>query len=254
MASAFTPKGTFVDGRYELEGLVPDETECASCMSQVFDIDGQKRLHLLTGCNCYVAPYVCSTCRHRNDGNTVLPTLRCKWCLGFGVPKSFIRQSNKSVSARAFGCRWFETRMKYQHDRSNFLKRILKNWNLTMHYRNFVTNFFGVNGQIDLPIINPNVLKITFFKSWLSCKRFQNSGEISVYYDKMQLNAIFLRMLENVTFARMLICNLFCESKNTRFFTGRRNLIKTKVEIMSIVFHRLLSNFARIFEILLQLR
>jgi hypothetical protein len=51
-------------------------------------------------------------------------------------------------------------------------------------------------------------------------------------------------LVKNITVARMLICNLFGESKNTRFFTRRRNIIKSNNELMSIVLHRLLSNFA----------
>jgi hypothetical protein len=80
----------------------------------------------------------------------------------------------------------------------------------------------------------------------MQAQGFEATGaqKISIQYDNFRIRLKLFWLMKNITVARMLICNLFCESKNTKFFTGRRNFIKTKVELMSMVLHRLLSNFA----------
>jgi len=226
--------GHINNGRYEFKGPVPDGTDCASCGFNITRSDEQKRLHALTDCKCYAAPYVCSTCRHRNDGNTVLPTLKCKWCQGLGVPKTFIKNRNESAMAKGFGRFWFQTRVKYQHVQCQFLQRILQNWNIFLHYRQFVTNCF------DLPIINIKVLKRIMFKSWFEAQLFQKRGKILVNYSKTQLNVRFLRMLKNVTFARLFIRNLFGGCSHTH-------------RMMAAIHRRMLSNIKTLFEISLEL-
>jgi hypothetical protein len=80
----------------------------------------------------------------------------------------------------------------------------------------------------------------------MQAQMFHKTGaqRISIQYDKIIISRKLFWLVKNVTVARMLICNLFCESKNTRFFTGRRNIVKSNNDMMSIVLHRLLSNFA----------
>jgi hypothetical protein len=76
---------------------------------------------------------------------------------------------------------------------------------------------------------------------------FQITGaqKISIPYKKFGISPKLFWLVKEITVAKMLICNLFCESKNTRFFvTGNRHIIRRNDEFMSAVFHRLLANFA----------
>jgi hypothetical protein len=45
----------------------------------------------------------------------------------------------------------------------------------------------------------------------------------------------------SVSLARMLICNMFGELKNTNFFTGKCTIVKQNNELMRMVFQRVLA-------------
>jgi hypothetical protein len=83
-------------------------------------------------------------------------------------------------------------------------------------------------------------LKRIMFKSWFEAQLFQKRGKILVHYDKTQLNVLFLRMLKNVTFARLFICNLFGGCSHTH-------------RMMTAIHRRMLANIKSLFEISLEL-
>jgi hypothetical protein len=106
--------------------------------------------------------------------------------------------------------------------------------------------FYEYNSERNYFYGDNRIYSASFFKSLMQAQMFQITGsqKISIPYNKFGISPKLFWLVKNIAVARMLICNLFCESKNTKFFTGKRNFIKTKVELMSMVLHHMLSNFA----------
>jgi hypothetical protein len=136
---------------------------------------------------------------------------------------------------------WKSTQRRFSNVSIPYIMQIRLNWLKYLEFEKI--KFYELYGRVLLTALSK---PITFFSSFMQAQMFHITGaqRISIQYDKIIISRKLFRLVKNITVARMLICNLFGESKNTRFFTGRRNIIKNKNELMSIVLHRLLSNFA----------
>jgi hypothetical protein len=164
------------------------------------------------------------------------------WCQKSGCSASF-NSASHGYDINSAARDWVSVQRRYSNVSIPYIMQIRLNW---LNYHEFLKikcyELYGIHKIFMETFQKP----ITFFSSFMQAQMFHKTGvqRISIQYDKFMISRKLFRLLKNVTVARMLICNLFGESKNTRFFTGRRNKVKSNQEQMSIVFHRLLSNFA----------
>ena len=112
---------------------------------------------------------------------------------------------------------------------------ILNNWNLSYYFYRPIWSS---------SVLNESILKKMFFESWLQAKLFEKRGKISICYDSTMVNSHFLRMFGNVSFARIVIRNLFGRCPQTKKFQ----------RMMAAIHARILANFKTIFEISLELK
>jgi hypothetical protein len=207
---------------------------CACCFESV-DKKEMKISHYYRGCGCPVTPLVCADCRNNHH------TKICRWCQkkGLYTPRMDSRHASE-IESIAYD--WKSTQRRFSNVSIPYIMQIRLNWLKYLEFKKI--KFYGlcVSGTFYYELHKP----ITFFSSFMQAQMFHITGtqRISIQYDRIMISRKLFRLVKNVTVARMLIYNLFCESKNTRFFTGRRNIIKSNNELMSIVLHRLLSNFA----------
>ena len=207
---------------------------CAYCGLTVSRELQQKKTHYLIGCGCPVTPLVCSHCRRRSTN--------CMWCQKSGYSASF-NSASHAYDINSAARDWVSVQRRFSNVSIPYIMQIRLNW---LNYHEFLKikcyELYGIHKIFMETFEKP----ITFFSSFMQAQMFHKTGvqRISIQYDKLMISRKLFRLLKNVTVARMLICNLFGESKNTRFFTGRRNKVKNNQEQMSIILHRLLSNFA----------
>ena len=230
--------GFYEDGRRREGGYfyyepVPDHTQCACCNKLITMEPGQIRENYLTGCNCVVPPYVCSICRHRNNGSTI--KIRCMFCQKLGTAKSF-KPRLKQSETRVWACKWIGCRIKHHHVKSHLCQMVLKNWNLCYHYHQTVSY------ENYSPVWDVRVLKEQFFKSWFRAQLFQPT-RISICYIRTIVNSRILRILKNVHFARLFIRN---------FFGGFHQTCQPK-RFMAAIHQRLMANVKALFTISLEL-
>jgi hypothetical protein len=206
---------------------------CACCFKEIITDPQQKKTHYFSGCGCPIAPLVCSNCR-KNSGKLPHTTI-CGWCKYPGLCESFqfARQASYINNAAK---EWQLTQKRFSDVSIPYITMIRFNWLRYHEFKKIKFIFRVCNAGF----------AISFFASFMQAQMFKTTGaqKISIQYDNFGIRLKLFWLMKNITIARMLICNLFRESKNTKFFTGRRNVIKTKVELMSMVLHRLLSNFA----------
>jgi hypothetical protein len=173
---------------------------------------------------------VCANCR-KNSGKLPHTTI-CGWCKNSGSCESIQSAKQAYTINRAANC-WVSVRTRYSNIEIPYIKQISLNW---IEYHKFNRIRF----------LRCEEAK-SFFVSLMQAQMFKTLGaqKISIQYDKIVISPKLFLLVKNITVARMLTCNLFCESKNTRFFAaGRRNIVRRNDELMSMVLHRLLSNFA----------
>ena len=206
---------------------------CACCFARVIR-EEMKISHYFRGCGCPVTPLVCANCRNNHHIKI------CRWCQKKGVytPKMNSRHAREIES---IADDWKSTQRRFSNVSIPYIIQIRLNWLKYLEFKKIT--FYELYGGVFLTAFSK---PITFFQSFMQAQMFHITGtqRISIQYDKCIISRKLFRLVKNITVARMLICNLFGESKNTRFFTGRRNIVKNKNELMSIVLHRLLSNFA----------
>jgi hypothetical protein len=220
---------------------------CACCFNNIVRDPKQKKTHYFIGCGCPVSPLVCAQCRRGTFSHT--PTI-CGWCQKRGLCTSFNFASHAS-DIRNAARDWIDAQKRFSNVSIPYIMQIRLNW---LKYHEFVKiKFYEIRNNFLFYRYNFLFFReyredfaIPFFSSFMQSQMFHITGsqKISIQYHKFGVSQKLFWLVKNVTVARMLICNLFCESKNTRFFTGRRQIIKSNQELMSIVFHRLLSNFA----------
>ena len=107
--------------------------------------------------------------------------------------------------------------------------------------------FYEYNSERNYFYGDNRIYSASFFESLMQAQMFQITGsqKISIPYNNFGISPKLFWLVKNIAVARMLICNLFCQSKNKRFFvTGKRHIIRRNDEFMSAVLHRLLANFA----------
>jgi hypothetical protein len=208
---------------------------CACCHMTVNREPKQKKTHYFIGCGCPVTPLVCSHCRWGSFRRR--PTV-CMWCQKRGYCTSFNFASHaKDLNSAARD--WISVQKSFSNVSIPYIMQIRLNWLKYLEfrkikfYKSLVIILFFVE---DLSKKN----SITFFQSFMQAQMFHITGaqKISIQYDKFMINQKLFWLVKNITVARMLICNLFGKSKNTRFFTGRRKIVKSNKELMSIVLHR----------------
>ena len=213
-------------------GMVPFETPCASCASSIVIRPEQIEEIHLRGCNCIMFPYVCESCRNKNDGKP----LQCKFCLRQGTTLNYRRMRYLDPSlTRDWARTWSDFRRTYKQVKYPLFQMILNNWNLSYYCHGIISH------ENLSPFWNESILKKMFFESWLAANLFQKRGKISICYDRTMVSSHFLRMFRNVSFARLLIRNLFGGCRNTR-------------RLMAAIHARILANFQILFEILLKLK
>ena len=210
---------------------------CACCYLIVDREPKQKKTHYFIGCGCPVTPLVCSHCRHRSTN--------CMWCQksGYSTSLNFVSHSYDINSA---AIDWVFVQRRYSNVSIPYIMQIRLNW---LNYHKFLKikfyeyeNIFFFFGNHRHHTYNKD-FAISFFSSFMQAQIFHITGAQRIS-KKYEISQNLFWLVKNITVARMLICNLFGESKNTRFFTGRRNIVKSNNDMMSIVLHRLLSNFA----------
>jgi len=208
---------------------------CACCFEPV-DKTEMKISHYFNGCGCPVTPLVCADCR--NDHHTKI----CRWCQKKGVyTHKMVSRHAKEIEYITYD--WKSTQRRFSNVSIPYIIQIRLNW---LNYHEFrKIKCYKLYGIVNI-FMETFEKPITFFSSFMQAQMFHKTGvqRISIQYDKFMISRKLFRLLKNVTVARMLICNLFGESKNTRFFTERRKILKSNNDMMSIVHHRLLSNFA----------
>lgn len=215
---------------FSFEGSVQFVAPCANCTSQIVVQPEHYEENHLFGCNCVMSPYVCESCRNKNDGKT----LQCKFCLRQGTALAYRRKKFLDPSfTRDWARTWFFFRRNYKDVKCPLFQMILNNWNLSYYYHRISHDNLS-------PFWNKSILKKMFFESWLQAKLFEKRGKISICYDRTMVSSHFLRMFGNVSFARLLIRNLFGGCRNTR-------------RLMAAIHARILANFKTIFEISLEL-
>jgi hypothetical protein len=210
---------------------------CACCFARVIR-EEMKISHYYVGCGCPVTPLVCANCRNNHH------TKICRWCQRKGV---YTPKMNSSHAREIEGIArdWISVQRRLSNVSIPYIMQIRLNWLKYLEFEKIKFYELCGSGKFYYSSIF-RITPITFFSSFMQAQMFHITGtqRISIQYDKIMISRKLFRLIKNVTVARMLICNLFGESKNTRFFTGRRNIVKNKNELMSIVLHRLLSNFA----------
>jgi hypothetical protein len=206
---------------------------CASCFEPV-DKKEKKISHYFNGCGCAVTPLVCADCR--NDHHTKI----CRWCQKKGV---YIYKMRHVREIADIADDWKSTQIRFSNVSIPYIMQIRLNWLKYLEFRKI--KFYKLIIIIFIEDLSKKI-SITFFASFMQAQMFHITGvqKISIQYDKFKISSKLFRLVKNITIARMLICNLFGESKNTRFFTGRRKILKSNNDMMSLVLHRLLSNFA----------
>ena len=210
---------------------------CACCFASVIR-EEMKIAHYINGCGCPVTPLVCANCR--NNYYTKI----CRWCKKKGVyiPK-MVSSHTRDIEPTWSG--WVSVQRRFSNVSIPYIMQIRLNWLKYLEFKKI--KFYKLFGTIFIEAYAyPKTIYITFFSSFMQAQMFHITGaqRISIQYDKFGISQKMFWLLKNITVARMLICNIFGESKNTRFFTGRRNIVKSNNDMMSIVLHRLLSNFA----------
>jgi len=183
-------------------------------------------------------PLVCESCRNKNDGKK----LQCKFCLRQGTALAYRRKKFLDSSCtRDWALTWFFFRRKYRYIKCPLFQMILNNWNLSYY---FYRPIWIIPHENLSPFLNESILKKMFFESWLQAKLFEKRGKISICYDSTMVNSHFLRMFGNVSFARLVIRNLFGSCPQTKQFQ----------RMMAAIHARILANFKTIFEISLELK
>ena len=210
---------------------------CACCFESV-DKKEMKISHYFRGCGCPVTPLVCADCRNNHH------TKICRWCKKKGVyiPK-MVSSHTRDIEPTWSG--WVSVQRRFSNVSIPYIMQIRLNWLKYLEFEKI--KFYELCGSERYYYKSIfRITPITFFSSFMQAQMFHITGtqRISIQYDKIMISRKLFRLIKNVTVARMLICNLFGESKNTRFFKGRKNIVKSNQELMSIVLHRLLSNFA----------
>ena len=211
---------------------------CACCYRTVVRELKQKKTHYFIGCGCPVTPLVCSHCRRRSTN--------CMWCQkrGYSASFNFASHANDINSAARD---WVSVQRRYSNVSIPYIMQIRLNW---LDYHKFLKIKFYEYENIFFFFANHKHhtynkdFAISFFSSFMQAQMFHITSAQRISEKKYKISKKLFWLVKNITVARMLICNLFGESKNTRFFTGRRNIEKSNQELMSIVLHRLLSNFA----------
>ena len=212
---------------------------CACCYLIVDREPKQKKTHYFIGCGCPVTPLVCADCRNNHH------TKICRWCQkkGLYTPRMNSRHASEIES---IAYHWESTQRRFSNVSIPYIMQIRLNW---LNYHKFLKikfyeyeNIFFFFGNHRHHTYNKD-FAISFFSSFMQAQIFHITGAQRIS-KKYEISQNLFWLVKNITVARMLICNLFGESKNTRFFTGRRNIVKSNNDMMSIVLHRLLSNFA----------
>jgi hypothetical protein len=218
-------------------GPIPFFIPCACCTSAiVVQPEHSGEIHLV-GCNCVMRPLVCESCRNKNEDKN----LQCKFCLIQGTALDYRRKRFLDPSfTRDWARTWFVFRRNYKDVKCPLFQMILNNWNLSFY---FYRPIWIIPHDNLSPLLNESILKKMFFESWLQAKLFEKRGKISICYDSTMVNSHFLRMFGNVSFARIVIRNLFGSCPQTKQFQ----------RMMAAIHARILANFKTIFEISLEL-
>jgi hypothetical protein len=208
----------------------PPRVPCACCFKETIRALEQKKTYYFNCSGCPVKPLVCANCR-KNSGKLPHTTI-CGWCNKSGSCES-IQSAHQAFNINHAANCWVSVRTRYSNIEIPYIKQISLNW---IEYHKFNRIRF----------LRCEEAK-SFFVSLMQAQMFKTLGaqKISIQYDKIVISPKLFLLVKNITVARMLTCNLFFESKNTRFFAaGRRNIVRRNDELMSMVLHRLLSNFA----------
>jgi len=210
---------------------------CACCFENVDKIN-MKISHYFDGCGCPVSPLVCADCR--NDHHLKI----CRWCQRKGVYTSrMVSRRARDIVSTARD--WKFTQERFSNVSIPYIMQIRLNWLKYLEFEKIkLYEYYKFDGYGEkFYRAFSETIAISFFSSFMQAQMFHITCAQRIS-KKYGISQKLFWLVKNITVARMLICNLFGESKNTRFFTERRKILKSNNNMMSIVLHRLLSNFA----------
>ena len=205
---------------------------CCSKLSTIMCGQGQKRAHIIHCQRCPLKPFICSACRW-SKGKKILKNT-CLWCQTTGTLHSMHSLICVEISASKTDSWNYLREQNTILTKLPYCKRvILTNWCRFIESDQFVScTFFTYSSYV-------KDLKANFFRTWLNSQLSQNvtSQDFSALFFNTKISKRFLHILKTITFARILISNLFQVHSNRRLFSQK---------MRRLVLQHLLSNFANL--------
>jgi len=189
---------------------------CCSTLSKIDIENRQKKAHIIQCQLCPFKPFICSTCRWSKGKKSI--TNICLWCQTQGTLHSMHSLSCVDMSVTKTDS-WNDlSKQTASLTKLPYLKRVtLTNWCKFMESNQFVScTFFTYSSYV-------KELKANFMHTWLNSQLFRNvtSRDFSALFFETKISKRFLRILKTITFARILVSNLFQVQSIWRSFSQR---------------------------------
>jgi len=217
----------------------------------------QRRVHYFVCCikcdgnprpkGCGHSALICNSCR-KYRWSSSSPDKICHMCGNTGYCFSCASIGSKMIEDLIFETkRWNQALILFSNIRLPKVQHTLsclgyfnvffkKHHFWTISYADWIRRFFPVERH------NLALFQKIFFQNVIqSCISTVNRRSFSYKWIAIT-RGIFL-LAKNITFSKLLICRLFGESRTTSFLTTRIDFIKSIQQLMSMVLHRVLSNF-----------
>jgi hypothetical protein len=205
---------------------------CACCSRFSTIISSQKRAHIIHCQRCPLKPFICSNCRLSKGKKNLTNT--CVWCQTPGTLHSMHSLSCVEMNVREADSLHFLREQTTSLEKLPYLKRvILTNWCRFVESKQIVScTFLTYSSYV-------KDLKVNFMHTWLNYQLSQNvtSRNFRALFFHTKISKQFLHILKTITFARILVSNLFQVQSNLRLFSQK---------MRRLVFRHLLSNFANL--------
>ena len=198
-----------------------------------------------TGCGH--TAFVCNSCRSKRWSSSS-PDKICRMCGNTGDCFSCASIYSKMIEDLFIETkRWNQALILFSHIRLPKVQRTLsclgyfnaffkKHHFWTISYADWIRRFFPVE-QHNLASFH----KMFFQNVMQSC--ISTVSRRSFSYKLIAITRGIFLLAKNITFSKLLICRLFGKSMTTSFLTVRIDFIKSIQQLMSMVLHRVLSNF-----------
>jgi hypothetical protein len=209
---------------------------CACCSGEIHTKTLQKKLHIIRCQGCPRNPFVCSECRWKKGRTN--PIVTCKWCKTSGTLHSMCSTLAVHLNMHA-AIDWHKLRMETEGLKFSCYsaKLILTNWKRYLQSKDMVNRLHDTCSDFVIS------LRTGFFHTWLNFQLLQKIDikNFSAFYSKTKMSKSFSDILKTISFARMLVSNLF----------GKPSESIISLRMSRFVFKHLLSNFAVLFKLLL---